>query len=84
MRQWDLHARLEAMRCPDALDGAGWRDGTSLNVVRELNGYRRNRFDWRVATARINAFDQIAVEIDGPDRSDIHRGPSHHQATPYC
>ena len=61
----DLKARLRNTRFPDQIDGAGWDYGAELGYVRSLCAYWAERFDWRAAEARFNAFPQFTTEIDG-------------------
>jgi microsomal epoxide hydrolase len=52
----DLRARLDRVRWPDAIPGAGWQYGTDLTYLRQLVEYWRTQYDWRVHEARLNAF----------------------------
>ncbi|HEY3696477.1 epoxide hydrolase family protein [Phenylobacterium sp.] len=61
----DLRERLGRTRFPDQLNDAGWDYGADLHYVKELCDYWRDRFDWRAAEARFNAFPQFVTEIDG-------------------
>src|SRR5437016_7871070 len=74
----DLDQRLARTRWPDAIDGSGWRYGTDPEFLKELVSYWRERFDWRAAEARLNAFPQFLTEVDGIDIHFLHvkgKGP---------
>jgi pimeloyl-ACP methyl ester carboxylesterase len=59
----DLRDRLARTRFPDEIPGSGWTYGTSLAYARELVAYWRDRFDWRAAEARLNAFPQFRARV---------------------
>src|SRR5262245_53535952 len=61
----DLRARLERVRWPDELAGAGWGYGVPLDYVRQLVDHWRTDFDWRAHEARLNAYPQFTTTIDG-------------------
>ena len=44
----DLRARLDRVRWPDEIPGAGWQYGTDLAYLRQLVVYWRTKYDWRV------------------------------------
>ncbi len=74
----DLKARLARTRWPDAVDGAGWRYGTDLDFLKSLIAHWRDRFDWRLAEARLNAFPQFIADVDGQAIHFLHvkgKGP---------
>jgi pimeloyl-ACP methyl ester carboxylesterase len=68
----DLRDRLARTRWPDQLPGAGWDYGIPLDYVRELAGYWRTGYDWRVHEARLNAFGQFTTTIDGQRIHFLH------------
>ncbi|HSW20289.1 MAG TPA: epoxide hydrolase, partial [Ramlibacter sp.] len=78
----DLHERIDRARWPDQIEHAGWSYGTELHALRELVSYWRHQFDWRLAEAFINQFDQSLLDIDGLDLHFIHQRSSHDSATP--
>jgi pimeloyl-ACP methyl ester carboxylesterase len=78
----DLHARLDMARWPDELPGALWACGMPQGLVRQLASYWRNGFDVPAAIARINAFDQYRMPLDGLALHFIHQRSSHADATP--
>jgi epoxide hydrolase len=70
IRQADLDGlndRLARTRWPDELPGAGWSYGVPLEYVRDLAGYWRTGFDWRVQESALNQFPQYKTVIDGQD-----------------
>jgi len=69
----DLRRRLADARWPDQLPGTGWEYGCDVEWLRELAGYWADKFDWRSAEARINAFDQVTTTIDGQRIHTIHQ-----------
>ncbi|GAA3849709.1 epoxide hydrolase family protein [Amycolatopsis tucumanensis] len=68
----DLAARLERIRWPDELPGAGWDYGIPLARVRELAGHWRDGYDWRAQEALLNSFPQFTDEIDGQTVHYLH------------
>ena len=75
----DLKARLTRARLPDEAPEAPWTYGTSVSYMRDLVAYWRDGFDWRAQEAKLNAFPQFKVEMDGIDLHFIHvqgKGPN--------
>ncbi len=68
----DLRSRLSRTRWPDALGGAGWKYGVSLDAVKELAAYWQKQYDWRTFEARLNAYPQFTTNIDGADIHFLH------------
>jgi pimeloyl-ACP methyl ester carboxylesterase len=68
----DLRERLARTRFPDQPQGAGWGYGADLAYVQELCGYWRDRYDWRAAEERFNAFPQFTTEIEGETLHFFH------------
>ncbi|MFS8099181.1 epoxide hydrolase 1 [Lentzea alba] len=68
----DLRLRLNAARWPVQGAGDGWRRGVPVSELRSLAGYWADGFDWRAAEARLNAFPQFRVEIDGQPIHFVH------------
>jgi pimeloyl-ACP methyl ester carboxylesterase len=74
----DLRERLANARWPDEPPGAPWSFGTGLDYMKELVDYWRSHFDWHTQEARLNAFRQFVVPIQGIDLHFIHeegKGP---------
>src|SRR5262249_60036512 len=61
----DLRERLARTRLPDEMPDSGWTYGTNLAYLRDLVAYWRDRYDWRAAEARLNAFPQFRATVDG-------------------
>ncbi len=61
----DLQERLARTRWPDELPGAGWSYGVPLAYIKELAEYWRSSYDWRKQEAKLNAYPQFAITIDG-------------------
>src|SRR5262245_23214803 len=68
----DLRERLARTRLPGEMPGSGWTYGTNLAYVRELVAYWRDRYDWRAAEARLNAFPQFRARVGGLGIHFIH------------
>jgi microsomal epoxide hydrolase len=74
----DLRERLARTRLPDAPPLAPWSTGTSVEYMRQLLDHWREGFDWRAHEAKLNAFRQFTVPLDGIDLHFIHevgKGP---------
>jgi pimeloyl-ACP methyl ester carboxylesterase len=78
----DLKERLGRTRFPDEIPGTGWDYGTDLAYLKELVTYWRDRYDWRAAERRLNAFDQFMTSIEGVDIHFIHQRSRHPNAMP--
>jgi microsomal epoxide hydrolase len=78
----DLRERLARTRFPDEPPLAAWSTGTSLAYLRELVAYWADRFDWRAEEARLNAFAQYKLAIDGIDVHFIHEPARERNAMP--
>jgi len=68
----DLRDRLARTRWPDQVPGSGWDYGIPVEYVRELAGYWRTGYDWRVHEARLNGFGQFTTTIDGQRIHFLH------------
>src|SRR5438034_7262669 len=69
----DLRHRLARTRFPEALEEAGWEDGTDLAYLKELVAYWRDRYDWRAAERALNAFPQFKADVQGLGIHFIHQ-----------
>jgi microsomal epoxide hydrolase len=78
----DLRDRLARTRWPEDVPGAGWDYGIPLGYVRELAGYWRTSYDWRVHERRLNEFGQFTTEIDGQLVHFLHVRSPEADATP--
>ena len=75
----DLGDRLARVRFPETPPLEPWSTGTSVDYMRELIPYWRDRFDWRAQEDAINRFRQFTVPLAGIDLHFIHeegRGPA--------
>src|SRR5438477_7993200 len=68
----DLKTRLALTRFPDAAPGEPWAFGSSVDYVRDLVAYWKDRFDWRAQEAALNAFPQFKVPRSGIDVHYLH------------
>lgn len=68
----DLKERIARTRWPDEPPGAQWQYGSNLAYMKVLAEYWRTSFDWRTHEARLNAFAQFKVGIDGVDVHFLH------------
>jgi microsomal epoxide hydrolase len=78
----DLRERLARTRLPDEPPLAPWSTGTSVGYMRELLDYWREGFDWRAHEAKLNAFRQFTVPLDGIDLHFIHEAGQGPQPMP--
>ncbi len=75
----DLRERLGRTRLPDQAPDAAWAYGTDLDYMRGLVEYWRTTFDWRAQEAKLNAFPQYTVPMQGIDLHFLHvpgQGPA--------
>lgn len=68
----DLRARLARTRWPDEPPQDAWSTGTSVAYLKDLIEYWRTGFDWRAWEAKLNAFPQYTVPLDGIDLHYLH------------
>jgi pimeloyl-ACP methyl ester carboxylesterase len=61
----DLQQRLQRIRWPDEIAGAGWDYGTNLDYLKQLVAYWRDAYDWRAQERLLNSFPQFQATIDG-------------------
>ena len=78
----DLGERLARTRWPDQIDGYGWRQGAELGTVRRHAAYWADGYDWRVAEARLNRFDQFTAPVGDLRIHFVHERSPHEGATP--
>ncbi len=69
-----LRKKLELVRLPDELDGAGWDYGAPLADIKRLVAHWQNTFDWRKSEAEINKLPMFTrdIEVDGFGTLNIH------------
>ena len=78
----DLRARLERTRWPDEPPGEAWATGASVAYLKDLVDYWRTGFDWRAWEAKLNAFAQYTVPIDGINLHYLHVASKRKDAMP--
>lgn len=59
-----LRKKLDLVRFPDELEGAGRDYGAPLSDIQRLTSHWRNGFDWRKAEAEINQLPMFTRDID--------------------
>lgn len=68
-----LRSRVKAYKWFDAPVGvADWQLGMSTPVLKDLQKYWLERYDWRAEEAKLNAYPQYIAEVDGLDIHFIH------------
>ena len=78
----DLKQRIIATRWPDKETIADASQGAQLANLQQLLSYWGNKYDWRKAEAKLNAFPQFMTNIDGIDIHFIHVRSKHRSAMP--
>lgn len=68
----DLKTRLAATRWPEKETVDDWDQGVPLAYAQDLAAYWRDQYDWRKIEARLNAWPNHLVEIDGLDIHFLH------------
>lgn len=68
----DLRERLARTRWPDEPPLPEWSTGASVAYLKPLCEYWREGFDWRAWEAKLNAFPQYKVRVDGIDLHYLH------------
>ena len=77
----DLRRRLEHTRWPDPEPVDDWSQGVPLDYVRDLCQWWARDYDMGLAD-RVNAFDQVKVDIDGLGFHAIHARSAEPDALP--
>ena len=69
-----LRKKLELVRFPDELDGAGWDYGAPLADIKRLTAHWKSAFDWRKAEVEINKLPMFTrdIEVDGFGTLNVH------------
>jgi len=78
----ELKERLARTRWPDEPPLEPWSTGTSLAYAKELCETWRTRFDWRTWEAKLNAFPQFKLTLQGIELHFIHARSGNPQALP--
>ena len=61
----DIRARVEAYRWFEAPQGLpDWQLGMSTPVLKDIQSYWLNEFDWRAAEAKLNAYPQFTADVE--------------------
>ena len=68
----DLKARLANTRWPEKETVDDWDQGVPLAYAQDLAAYWREDYDWRKVEARLNAWPNYLVDIDGLDIHFLH------------
>lgn len=68
----DLHARLERVRWPTQLPGAGWERGVPVDYLQRITQYWLRSYDWRAWEQRLNEYPQFTTRIDGQTVHFLH------------
>ncbi|KAI0770446.1 alpha/beta-hydrolase [Fomes fomentarius] len=69
-----LRKKLDLVRFPDELEGAGWDYGAPLSDIQRLTAHWKDGFDWRKAEAEINQLPMFTrdIEVEGFGSLNIH------------
>jgi pimeloyl-ACP methyl ester carboxylesterase len=78
----DLRQRLINTRWPEPATVRDWTQGVPLDYVRELCEYWATGYDWRGTERRINALQQVMMEVDGLGFHVIHVPSEYPDAVP--
>jgi pimeloyl-ACP methyl ester carboxylesterase len=78
----DLRRRLQATRWPDKETVADASQGAQLANLQQLVRHWATDYDWRKAEAKLNAFPQFMIRIDGVDIHFFHVRSRHPNAMP--
>lgn len=68
----DLRARLDRVRWPDEIPGAGWSHGADLAYMKSLVAHWREGYDWRAHEAALNRSRQFTAPVAGVELHFIH------------
>lgn len=63
----DLRSRLENTRFPSSLDGTAFEYGLNSDYLRKVVSHWKDTFNWDAQQAKLNAFPQFKVKIEGID-----------------
>ncbi|KAI0741435.1 epoxide hydrolase [Daedaleopsis nitida] len=69
-----LYKKLDLVRYPDELTGAGWDYGVPLADLKRLTTYWKSGFDWRKTEAELNRLPMFTrdIEVEGFGTLNIH------------
>jgi len=57
--------RVASVRLPMSPEGAGWSLGCDVDFLERMRRHWLDRYDWRAAVERLNAWPQFIAEIEG-------------------
>jgi pimeloyl-ACP methyl ester carboxylesterase len=78
----DLRERLARTRWPAPSPAPGWTQGIPLGVLQDLCAYWAGEYDWRRAEARLNAWPQHLITVNGLELHVVHARSPHPGALP--
>lgn len=78
----DMMRRVRATRLPEKEPVSDFSQGVPLGTVEKLARHWADKYDWRRAEAKLNAFPNYLTEIDGLDIHFIHARSKHENALP--
>lgn len=78
----DLKLRLERTRWPETEPVSDASQGAQIEKIKALVDYWRTGYDWRRLEARLNAYPQFKIGIDGLGIHVLHIRSKHENALP--
>jgi epoxide hydrolase len=78
----DLRERLRRTRWPETETVDDWSQGVPLAYLQDLCTYWADGYDWRATEARLNAWPQAKVPVDGLGIHVLHARSPHPDAMP--
>jgi pimeloyl-ACP methyl ester carboxylesterase len=78
----DLDGRLARTRWIDEASGLGWTMGTSIEYLKEVAGYWRQKYNWREHEAELNKLSHFKSIVDGVELHFIHQKNKNPKTTP--
>jgi len=78
----DLRRRLRATRWPEKECVSDWSQGIPLAYLKDVCAYWADRYDWRAREAKLNAFDQFRVPVQGLGIHFVHARSPEPKALP--
>ncbi len=78
----DMRRRIKATRLPEKEPVSDFSQGVPLATIEKLTRYWADKYDWRKAEAKLNAFPNFLTEIDGLDIHFVHARSKHENALP--
>lgn len=78
----DLRRRLRATRWPEKECVNDWSQGIPLAYLKDVCAYWADRYDWRAREAKLNAFEQFRVPVQGLGIHFVHARSPEPKALP--